>query len=177
MRLLFILITCFAGLAVSGQGDAAFSKIRFAGYELSGGKQKIYFYSEIDPAGNFTVRVDFSDEPKTIRVKLADSTMQLLSSVLNGSDLQKLVESKEMKKGEHYSNSSYRYIQVEHGNRIQDLSFVRYLLAEQMRNLVIQLENVLDLEDQQEVKGSLIPGANFIKAMKESFKQSKHLPG
>jgi hypothetical protein len=177
MKSLFIAFLSLCTLAsISQQADPAFSRIRFAGYELAGTQQKIFFYSEIDAAGNFTIQTKFLDKPKTVRLKLADSTMQLLKSVFNGSDLQKNIVSREMKRGVHFSSSSYRYIQVDQGTKKQELSFVRYILEEQMRNLVIQLENLLDQEDQQESKQPLTPDASFIKAMTQSFSQSRHLP-
>jgi hypothetical protein len=177
MKSLFITILSLCTLASIGQkSDPAFSRIRFAGYELAGTQQKIFFYSEIDASGNFTIQTNFLSKERTVRLKLADSTMQLLRSVFNGSELQRNIVPKDMRKGEHYSNSSYRYIQVEYGTKKEGLSFVRYILDEQMRNLVIQLENNLDQEDQPESQKPLSPDASFTKAMRQSFSQSKHLP-
>lgn len=158
---------------------ALFKKIQFAGYEVTAdGKQKVYFYSEIDASGVFKVQMDYLREPKTVSIKLADSTIQLLNSVFNGNKkLDQYIIPKETEQGVHYAGSSYRFIQYTSlGNKTDALSFIRYILDDTLREVIIELENILDQEDPPEIKLPLRPDQKFIKALSQDYKESKHLP-
>lgn len=156
-----------------------FKKIQFAGYEVTAdGKQKLYFYSEIDASGIFKIQMNYLREPKTVSVKLADSTIQKLNTVISGNKkLDQYIIPKETEHGVHYTASSYRFIQYTSLNNQTDaLSFIRFILDDTLRELIIELENILDQEDLPEIKTPLKPDQKFINALSRDYQKSEQLP-